>query len=128
MRQGTRWNLKLSMGASVGIVTVVVGAYLLKLAATVPITEPFPRFVVIQDVPYYFDRSGPIRQLLWLPSDVAVKNRSSDYVVYEGELYLKVQELSRALILTQYVTTFEWPKERLDQLVKDHPELEVYTK
>lgn len=119
-------NLRLSVGILVAI--GLVSAILFCLAAMVPVTPRLPHFEMIQYLPVYSDVRDQSKQDRFLPMDVAVKNRSKDYVVYEGELYLKIQETRRALIATEFVRRFEWSQERLDQLVSDHPELEVYTK
>ncbi len=126
MPRKTRWRLILVVSALV--VIVVIGAYhLLNFVAMIPMSPWHSDFVMIRDLPIYGgtgDRAQYSRNLPW---DVAANNGAADYVIYEGELYLKFQE-TRSLFLAVQVKSFEWSGPKLRQLVKDHPELEVYTK
>ena len=51
---------------------------------------------------------------------------NGDFIIYDNKLYLKVQGLSRAIVLVTFVRRYEWSTEKLAKFRTEHPELEPY--
>lgn len=49
-----------------------------------------------------------------------------DFVIHEGQLYLKTQVTRSALILVTWVRRYDWSSAKLKEFRADHPELEGY--
>lgn len=121
MSQPNPWLRRFLVAALV----LVIGAPIFLYVCTIPIGSPLPIFVMIDDLPRFRGDDDRTKQIRLVPFDVSRKHVSSEYVVFEGELFLKVQETRRTL-LDMSVKRFEWSNEKLEQLFSDHPELKPY--